>query len=383
MATVTTTQAQVNAQSLLSIRPKPTRVCFSVAAYAKNVIKHLAACNVPIQEGLSDSEFSTIEASLGFTFPPDLRSILQEGLPVGPGFPNWRSSSHQQLEILTSLPILEVCKAVSMGKFWCKSWGDEPVDSDEALALARRFLKKAPVLVPIYRHCYIPSNPNLAGNPVFFVHGGHVRMWSLDMAEFFQKGEFFRLETEVSAPAWAATTARRIEFWTEAVERARGGTRAWWSGELGYCMEELFWRLRDGGWREEEVREMMMMDGRDQNDKKAAVSKDSKGVVWHVHVLSLLMLRAGWSTEDVVDSLDFQIQHTPPDGESWLDFQHPHSCSQGGWVLLRSPASFCWVVNFTVPQFLELPDFLNATDSYNFFTWFIVAIWLSVHHKTK
>ncbi|RVW17910.1 hypothetical protein CK203_093569 [Vitis vinifera] len=252
MATVTTTQAQVNAQSLLSIRPKPTRVCFSVAAYAKNVIKHLAACNVPIQEGLSDSEFSTIEASLGFTFPPDLRSILQEGLPVGPGFPNWRSSSHQQLEILTSLPILEVCKAVSMGKFWCKSWGDEPVDSDEALALARRFLKKAPVLVPIYRHCYIPSNPNLAGNPVFFVHGGHVRMWSLDMAEFFQKGEFFRLETEVSAPAWAATTARRIEFWTEAVERARGGTRGVverGTGLLhgGAVLEVERWRVERGG----------------------------------------------------------------------------------------------------------------------------------------
>lgn len=31
--------------------------------------------------------------------------------------------------------------------------------------------------------------------------------------------------------------------------------------------------------------------------------RDKKGVVWHVRVLSLRLLRAGWSTEDVVDSL--------------------------------------------------------------------------------
>ena len=330
MAAATTRQALVNAASLPSVGTQTTRVCFSVAAYAKNVIRHLADCDVPIQEGLSDEEFSSIEASLGFTFPPDLRSILREGLPVGPGFPNWRSSSYQQLEILINLPILGLCKAVSMGKFWCYSWGDEPVDSDESLAVARRFLKKAPVLVPIYRQCYIPSNPNLAGNPVFFVHGGHVRMWSMDMAGFFQKGELFRLETGLSAPAWAATTARRIEFWTEAVETARGGTRGWWSGELGRCMEELFWRLRDGGWREEEVREMMMMDGCDENEKQSVVSRENnsfKGVAWHVQaqVQSVVMLRAGWSTEDVVESLGFQI---PPNADFpvWTS-NFPHTCS--------------------------------------------------------
>lgn len=330
MATATATQALLNARPLLSIRTKTTRVCFSVAAYAKNVISHLADCDVPIQEGLSDEEFSSIEAALDFTFPPDLRSILREGLPVGPGFPNWRSSSYQQLEILINLPILELLKEVSIGKFWCESWGDVPRDPDVALALARRFLKKAPVLVPIYRHCYIPSNPNLAGNPVFFVHGGHVRMWSLDMAGFFQKGEFFRVETGVSRPAWAATTERRIEFWTEAVEMARGGTRGWWGGELGVCMEDLFWRLRDGGWREEEVREMMMMDGQDANVKQSVVSRENKGVAWHVQVHSMIMLRAGWSTEDVVESLGSQIPHTTPDGDSWLDFQIPlsHTPSQ-------------------------------------------------------
>ncbi|KAJ4954213.1 hypothetical protein NE237_031045 [Protea cynaroides] len=58
----------------------PRRVCFSFAAYAKNVINHLKKCQIPIDDGPSDDEFSSIESTFGFSFPPDLRSILCEGL---------------------------------------------------------------------------------------------------------------------------------------------------------------------------------------------------------------------------------------------------------------------------------------------------------------
>jgi hypothetical protein len=42
------------------------------------------------------SEFwleNTIEATFDFSFSPDLCPIVQEGLPLALGFPNWRSSS--------------------------------------------------------------------------------------------------------------------------------------------------------------------------------------------------------------------------------------------------------------------------------------------------
>lgn len=61
---------------------------------------------------------------------------------------------------------------------------------------------------------------------------------------------------------------------------------------------------------------LMMMDGCDLVDRKREMNKKSlaamieceekEGVTWHVRTLSLVLLRAGWTTEDVVYSLDLQ-----------------------------------------------------------------------------
>ncbi|XP_009782683.1 uncharacterized protein [Nicotiana sylvestris] len=324
---------------------KPTRVCFSYAAYARNVVQHLKSSNIIVEKGLSDVEFSSIESNFNFTFPPDLRSILQEGLPTGSGFPNWRSSSQQQLEILKNLPILSLCKEVKKRNFWIDSWGDRPFDNDQAVDIAKEFLKEAaPVLVPIYQHFYIPCTPCLAGNPVFYVHDGEVKLWSFDISVFFQQVEFqskgislrrpslFHL---LNAPAWAATEARKIEFWTEMTEMAaaRGGGkhRRWWSEDLEGYLEDVFLRLTEAGWKEKDVREMMMVDGgggggsggrRRRSD--AGVFVDKKGVESHVRLLSKRLLRAGWSTEDVVDSLGSPEEICPQE-DSCIDFYHNSS----------------------------------------------------------
>lgn len=313
-------------------KPKPLRVCFSYAAYAKNVINYLYSSNIPVDAALSEPEFSALESAFNFSFPPDLRSILQEGLPVGPGFPNWRSSSEQQLDILTHLPLLGICKQVSKNTFWIDSWGERPDDSDRAVRLAKGFLKNAPVLVPVYRNFYIPSTPCVAGNPVFYVHGGDVRIWSFDLAGFFQRVEFGMSGGEevlrgnsnlFPAPAWAATEAREVEFWTELA--ARADTRGWWSGELGGCLEEVCWRLRDGGWKEEDVREMMMIDGGGGGD---AVDGGCDAE-WRVSSMSERLLRAGWSTEDVVELLgspDDVHRNGVDDGDYCFDFRRRESC---------------------------------------------------------
>ncbi|XXG48930.1 hypothetical protein AAC387_Pa02g3250 [Persea americana] len=289
------------------------KVCFSFAAYAKNLIDHLKACKIPVSDGLSDDEFASIEAEFGFVFPPDLRSILREGLPVGAGFPNWRSSSHQQLENLVNLPISGLCNEVSKGNFWCRSWGSRPKSEREALVLAKRLLARSPVLVPIYRHCYIPARPSLAGNPVFYVRGAVFRYAGYDVAGFFEE-VVFRPALGMTAPAWAAKAARRIEFWSDLAERRDGTcewkdvTCGWWEVTCGEgkvaCrgwLEEMKWRLREGGWKEEEVREMM--DGQDDGLPARARLRDKNSLVWHVRLLSLDMRKAGWSKEDVVYAL--------------------------------------------------------------------------------
>ncbi|PPD80055.1 hypothetical protein GOBAR_DD23019 [Gossypium barbadense] len=209
-------------------------------------------------------------------------------------------------------------------------------DNDDDETLVKDLLRNAPLLVPVYRNCYIPSTPNLSGNPVFYVDTEEIRILSFDITRFFQELElstrggvskpFMRKKANsfnINVPAWAATAPRRIEFWTEVAGRgrrtvARGVTGGWWNrdevereGEsrLGACMEEVFWRLREGGWKEEEVREMMMMiDGSDHNENKemsgTQLVMDGEDAAWHVRVLSVVLLRAGWSREDVVYALD-------------------------------------------------------------------------------
>lgn len=297
--------------------PRPKLACFSFAAYAKTVIDHLKSLQIPVLPGLSDPEFASVESTFRFSFPPDLRSILREGLPIGSGFPNWRSSSIQQLNILINLPKFCLLKEISQRKFWCQSWGTQPDDANDAVALAKQFLDRAPVLVPIYRNCYIPSAPNMAGNPVFHLDGGEIRVSSFDLAGFFQTHEYSQLSKAesdrlvIDSPAWAATEARAVEFWTEVAsgkkaEAAREVTEGWWNEgefEMGLegCLEHVFWKLRQGGWRDEDVRDMMMMDGHDRSLEQNGATMEKQ----RVSVCEIL-LSGGWSRDDVVYSLDLE-----------------------------------------------------------------------------
>ncbi|CAJ1929119.1 unnamed protein product [Sphenostylis stenocarpa] len=287
--------------------PRPKRICFSFAAYTTNLLNRLKSSNVVIEEGLSDIELRNLEFKLKFSFPPDLRVILQQGLPISQGFPNWRSSSTQQLQILLNLPASSILRRVSNTRFWHPSWGPKPSEPTQVL---RRLLNDAPTLVPIYRHCYIPASPNAAGNPVLYVDdGGDVCLLSLDVAGFFR--EF--LARGMDEPVWAATAARRVRFWSELAEE-----RWWWwggaKGELGGCLDRVVRKLREGGWTEEEIREMMTVE--EKMEKQESKLKDKESMAWHVRVLSLVLLRAGWSREDVVYSLGV----VGDEGKSWLEF---------------------------------------------------------------
>lgn len=110
------------------------------------------------------------------------------------------------------------------------------------------------------------------------------------------------------------------------MEEARGGTRRQRSGDLVGRMDDVWCRLRDGGWREEEVGEMM--DGGEEG------IKGLRDVVGHARELSVLLLRVGWSTEDVADSLGFQVENGGGCGggddgyegdSNWCEFRHDSS----------------------------------------------------------
>lgn len=299
-----------------STTPRRGRVCFSFAAYAKSVVAHLCSSGVPVVPGLSDAEFAAVESAYGFDFPPDLRSILCEGLPVGPGFPNWRSASSQQLRLLLDLPVAGLLHEIAAGSFWPVAWGPRPQDP-QVVAAARYALHRAPPLVPVYRHYYVSTAPSLAGNPVFYVRGGHVRLAGLDLPDFFRRERPRGWAAGVPAPAWAATSARRVEVWTElaegetTVERQRGVSP--WETTVERRLGEARRRLTEGGWSDEEVREMVAAGPESDDGDRAwfsspansgvPVLRDREGVSRQLQLLSLRLLRGGWSYDDVVDSM--------------------------------------------------------------------------------
>ncbi|CAF2049734.1 unnamed protein product [Brassica rapa] len=258
--------------SYITTDPIRSSVKPPIPVYCKTTINHLKSLTgLDVSPGLTNQEISAVESSIGISFPLDLRSILQTGLPVGTKFPNWRSgSTRNNLLLLFNLPLLHVSKLVVRNGFWVDSWGTRPGSDAEALSLVKKFVEFAPVLVPVYENFYVPSTtPNLAGNPVFRIDGDGVTVLSCDVAGFLQGLN----GSDEIRDSGGSRRRRRVEFWTDVAERgrmtvARGPTRGWWSAlscdeRIRACLDDAFWKLREAGWKEDEVREMMVMDGVD------------------------------------------------------------------------------------------------------------------------
>ncbi|MCO5598296.1 hypothetical protein L7F22_052388 [Adiantum nelumboides] len=236
-------------------KPSSRKVCFSFAAYAKNVINHMKKCHIPIAEGLTDEEFSNIESTFGFTFPPDLEAILQEGLPVGNGFPHWRNSSRAEIRSWLNLPIKALCNEVKSGKLWPSQWGVRPDQVVNAVRTAANELKRVPTLVPVYANCYISCFPIQAGNPVFLVQESTILYCGYDLADFFKRQAFVPQSGSTSeSPLFELHSGitlikEQINLQRHALEGANSGSKITYStgtpDEFKMSLSTAMWRWAD------------------------------------------------------------------------------------------------------------------------------------------
>ncbi|KAL4379941.1 hypothetical protein GQ457_02G014780 [Hibiscus cannabinus] len=329
----------------------------SFSSLADKVIIHLREQGFKVQPGLSDAEFARAEAEFGFVFPPDLRGILSAGLPVGPGFPDWRSNgARPHLRTLLDLPMAAISFQIARNTIWSKSWGPRPSNPEKALRVARTALKRAPLLIPILNHCYIPCNPSLAGNPVFFIDETQLFCCGFDITNFFD-GEYLFRSSE-SDPEWlkkqrlvseksaesSTNVSRRtsmdagfltgtraprwVEFWSDAaVDRRRrnsSSSSSNCSGETyfniprtkipkwveGY-IEKIGWVLREGGWGESDIEEVVHVSASGFFEEEM-VLLDKQAVLdallLKVDRFSDTLQKAGWSSEEVSDALSFEYR---------------------------------------------------------------------------
>lgn len=335
----------------------PRNSLLSFTSLADKVLTHLKNSGVQVQSGLSESEFARAEAEFGFAFPPDLKAILSAGLPLGPGFPDWRSSGSSRLQLHASmnLPIAAISFHIARNALWSKSWGPRPSDPEKALRIARNALKRAPLLIPIFNHCYIPCNPCLAGNPIFYVDENRIFCCGFDLSDFFNRESSLfqgsdnqtlskqRSMSEKSAgsslnfsrrsldtlSAGVGRTPRWVEFWSDAaVDRRRRNSNSSSSSsssperyfgmprsEMPKWVEEYVEQigsvLREGGWDESDVSEIIHVSASGFFGGEM-VLLDNQAVLDALLVkadrFSDSLRKAGWSTEEVSEALGFDFR---------------------------------------------------------------------------
>jgi hypothetical protein len=150
---------------------------------------------------------------------------LQTALPVGiesrwgsDAFPNWRSEDESPLRERLAWPFEGIGFDIDHSTFWLDEWGPRPSGLNDAIEVARRHVQGAPKLIPVCSHRYLPSEPPLAGNPVFSVYQTDIIIYGVDLWNYFEnefaaEGEQWRRFRDVSEQEFSALL-RPIRFWS-------------------------------------------------------------------------------------------------------------------------------------------------------------------------
>jgi hypothetical protein len=171
----------------------------------------LEKAGVVFDSGLSQHEIDQAEKRFGFKFPADLRRFLMFALPTGTQFPNWRYLDDPQLGYLLAWPLEGIWFDVQNSDFWPSDWGQKPKDESEAYEQVRSQIAKAPKLIPIYSHRYMPDSPHTAGNPVLSIYQTDIIYYGGNLENYLHNEfhDYFR------TPAYELPDAiRKIDFWS-------------------------------------------------------------------------------------------------------------------------------------------------------------------------
>lgn len=100
---------------------------------------------------------------------------------------------------------------VEYNNFWTNEWGQIPDSLDKKLSIANGYLRDFPILIPIFSHCYIASEPNISDNPIFSVNQTDIKYYGYNLItylanefQFVGKDEFVFIDKP----------KRKIDYWS-------------------------------------------------------------------------------------------------------------------------------------------------------------------------
>lgn len=166
--------------------------------YEKN-IKLLKDRGIKFEKGLSLNELKKIETVYQIKFPNSLRIFLMEALPISKGFYNWRNLHEDNVRFIKEMikePILDTYN-MAEEVFWCDEWGKEPSNKELFAKEVRKRLKKAPILLPIYIHRYIPMLETEKDPPIVSIHGVDIIYLGKNLKDYFNIEFGDKKQTEI------------------------------------------------------------------------------------------------------------------------------------------------------------------------------------------
>ncbi|MGW4303295.1 hypothetical protein [Streptomyces sp. NPDC004376] len=182
------------------------------------------------EPGLTDAEFEHIEHEYGFEFADDHRAFLAAGLPINvppeegqawpKPWPEWRGGDLDSLREQLDWPVEGVLLDVEHSGYWHESWGERPVSPAVALERARQHLAKAPVLVPVYAHRYLPAGRGTSGHPVLSMWQTDTIYYGEDLVDYIHR-EFDETRDEVDESGNPRAT---VPFWRDLLARFEKAT---------------------------------------------------------------------------------------------------------------------------------------------------------------
>lgn len=144
-----------------------------------------------IGPGLTDAEFARIERDYEFEFADDHRAFLAAGLPLSSpargrrrsSWPDWRDADPGDLRERLGWPLEGVIFDVEHNAFWLPFWGQQPADTSQALRAARQHLDRAPKMIPVYGHRYLPAGRGTYGHPALSIYQTDIIFYGTDLAD--------------------------------------------------------------------------------------------------------------------------------------------------------------------------------------------------------
>ncbi|WP_420970466.1 hypothetical protein [Bradyrhizobium sp. B120] len=162
-------------------------------------------------KGYTQAELDDAQEKFDLIFPPDLIALLREKRPVAGHVWTDEIAIRKALE----WPIEGLLASVERGFAWRAEWGERPDNADARREVARPFVARAPKLIPLLSHRYLPEQPHEAGNPVLSAMYSDVIFYATNLTEYFE----IEFSGDHSRPMPPPQQIKRIAFWSDLVRR--------------------------------------------------------------------------------------------------------------------------------------------------------------------